>query len=79
MCNSIFVININIVNTGVIWSRTPLPRTGEFFKLAKQFGKTIHYVSNNSLRTKENYEKLFEASGIEDGVVGINLSDMTVY
>lgn len=47
----------------------PLPGAGEFFKRMKQHGKTVHFVSNNSLRTKHNYEEKFKASGIENGFV----------
>lgn len=32
-------------------------------------GKTAHYVSNNSLRTKENYDMKFKDVGIEGGYV----------
>ncbi|XP_049872791.1 uncharacterized protein LOC126371514 [Pectinophora gossypiella] len=52
---------------GVIWNAAPLPGSGKFFELMKKLGKTVHYVSNNSLRTKENYEAKFQAAGIDDG------------
>lgn len=35
----------------------------------KKYGKRVHYVSNNSLRTKQNYEKKFKDAGIENGFV----------
>ncbi|XP_028179551.1 4-nitrophenylphosphatase-like [Ostrinia furnacalis] len=52
---------------GVIWTNNTLPGSGEFFEKIKQHGKSVHYVSNNSLRTQENYEGKFKAAGIENG------------
>ncbi|XP_013139343.1 PREDICTED: phosphoglycolate phosphatase 1B, chloroplastic-like [Papilio polytes] len=52
---------------GVIWAKTPLPGAGEFFERMQQLGKTVHFVSNNSLRTRQNYEDLFTAANINQG------------
>ncbi|KAH9631070.1 hypothetical protein HF086_015055 [Spodoptera exigua] len=52
---------------GVIWAKTALPGVGKFFSLMKKHGKKVHFVSNNSLRNKENYEKRFEDAEIENG------------
>ncbi|XP_041980127.1 phosphoglycolate phosphatase 1A, chloroplastic-like [Aricia agestis] len=52
---------------GVIWEKAPLPGSGEFFKLMTRLGKTVNFVSNNSIRTRENYERMFAAAGIENG------------
>ncbi|KAL0879950.1 hypothetical protein ABMA27_002464 [Loxostege sticticalis] len=63
---------------GVIWAGNPLPRTGEFFKKMKQHGKTVHYVSNNSLRTKQDYEGKFKSVGIEDGYENLTLPSTAI-
>ncbi|XP_026319195.1 4-nitrophenylphosphatase-like [Hyposmocoma kahamanoa] len=63
---------------GVIWSREPLPGSGEFFKLMKKHGKSIHYVSNNSLRTKENYEMKFKAAEIDDGYENLTIPSTAI-
>ncbi|XP_047025144.1 phosphoglycolate phosphatase 2-like [Helicoverpa zea] len=52
---------------GVIWSKDPFPDAGKFFTLMKKHGKTVHFVSNNSLRSKENYDARFKAAEIENG------------
>ncbi|XP_075975531.1 uncharacterized protein LOC142976161 [Anticarsia gemmatalis] len=52
---------------GVIWTTNALPRVGEFFDLMKKHGKTVHFVSNNSIRTQENYEDMFKEAKIENG------------
>lgn len=63
-------LNFNyFIISGVIWSKTSLPGSGMFFKLMKQNGKTVNFVSNNSIRTKENYDSKFKAAGIENGFV----------
>ncbi|GBP00940.1 Phosphoglycolate phosphatase 2 [Eumeta japonica] len=56
-----------ILKAGVIWTRQPLPRVGEFFSLMGELGKTVHFVSNNSIRSRKNYEDMFKQSGIENG------------
>ncbi|XP_059052963.1 uncharacterized protein LOC131847404 [Achroia grisella] len=63
---------------GVIWSNTPLDGSGEFFKLMKKHGKTVHYVSNNSIRSKENYEAKFKASGITDGYENLTVPSVAM-
>lgn len=63
---------------GVVWSKEPLPRTGEFFKLVKSLGKTVHFVSNNSLRTRENYKEKFDACGIQDGVENLTYPSIAI-
>lgn len=52
---------------GVIWSQGAFPRVGEFFSLMKKHGKTVNFVSNNSLRSRENYERMFKDAQIENG------------
>ncbi|KPJ07398.1 Phosphoglycolate phosphatase [Papilio machaon] len=52
---------------GVIWAKKPLPGSGEFFERMQQLGKTVHFVSNNSMRTRQNYENLFAAANISEG------------
>ncbi|KAL4707577.1 hypothetical protein ACJJTC_001622 [Scirpophaga incertulas] len=52
---------------GVLWSGAPLPKSGEFIEKMKKLGKSVHFVSNNSIRTRENYESKFKAAGIENG------------
>ncbi|CAH2084967.1 unnamed protein product [Euphydryas editha] len=64
--------------TGVIWAKTPLPGVGKFFELMRGLGKTVHFVSNNSLRTKENYESLFQAAGIEDGFNNLTIPSTAI-
>ncbi|KOB74801.1 4-nitrophenylphosphatase [Operophtera brumata] len=48
---------------GVIWAKTPLPGSSDFFKLIKKYGKTVNYVSNNSIRTRDKYDARFQAAG----------------
>ncbi|CAH2084968.1 unnamed protein product [Euphydryas editha] len=64
--------------TRVVWAKTPLPGVGKFFELMRGFGKTVHFVSNNSLRTKENYESLFQAAGIKDGFNNLTLPSIAI-
>ncbi|KAJ8723507.1 hypothetical protein PYW08_003419 [Mythimna loreyi] len=52
---------------GVIWTKGPMPGAGKFFSLMKKLGKTVNFVSNNSLRSKENYEAHFRDAEIENG------------
>ncbi|XP_063534731.1 uncharacterized protein LOC134744747 [Cydia strobilella] len=53
---------------GVIWvSQEPLPGVGDFFRLMKENGKTVHFVSNNSMRSKENYIAMFNTAGVPGG------------
>lgn len=50
---------------------TKLEGTGEFIKLMKEHGKKIHFLSNNSMRSKEEYKEHFDKVGIPDGFVSI--------
>ncbi|XP_045769498.1 phosphoglycolate phosphatase 2-like [Maniola jurtina] len=53
---------------GVIWeTNNAFPGAGKFFELMKRLGKTVHFVSNNSLRSRENYEAKFKSADIDDG------------
>ncbi|CAB3254493.1 unnamed protein product [Arctia plantaginis] len=52
---------------GVVWTTKALPRVGEFFNLMKKHGKTVHFVSNNSVRSRQNYEDKFKEAKIENG------------
>ncbi|XP_063381765.1 uncharacterized protein LOC134668190 [Cydia fagiglandana] len=52
---------------GVLWLKQALPGVGEFFRLMKENGKTVHFVSNNSIRSKENYTTMFDKVGIPGG------------
>ncbi|CAB3254491.1 unnamed protein product [Arctia plantaginis] len=52
---------------GVVWRFRALPRVGEFFDLMKKHGKTVHFASNNSMRSQENYEAKFKDAKIENG------------
>ncbi|CAG9562381.1 unnamed protein product [Danaus chrysippus] len=63
---------------GVIWTKTPLPGVGSFFDLMKRHGKTVHFVSNNSLRTKENYESMFQAAGIQNGFENLTVPSIAI-
>ncbi|XP_045533299.1 phosphoglycolate phosphatase 1A, chloroplastic-like [Pieris brassicae] len=63
---------------GVIWNKDPLPGSGDFFNLMKKFGKTVHFVSNNSLRSKENYEKQFHNAGIDNGYVNLTVPSTAI-
>ncbi|CAH2982425.1 unnamed protein product [Chilo suppressalis] len=63
---------------GVIWSNGPLPGSGEFFKKIKQHGKAVHYVSNNSLRTKQDYEDKFKSSDIENGFENLTIPSVAI-
>ncbi|KAI5637690.1 haloacid dehalogenase-like hydrolase domain-containing protein [Phthorimaea operculella] len=63
---------------GVIWSVQPYPGSGKFFKLMKKLGKTVNYVSNNSIRTKENYEAKFQSAGIQDGFENLTIPSTAI-
>lgn len=63
---------------GVIWHNTPLAGSGEFFDLMKKHGKTVHYVSNNSIRSKENYDAKFKAAGINDGYENLTVPSVAI-
>ncbi|KAL0830363.1 hypothetical protein ABMA28_002551 [Loxostege sticticalis] len=63
---------------GVIWIEDALPGSGEFFKKMKEHGKTVHYVSNNSLRTKQNYVQTFKAAGIDDGYENLTIPSTAI-
>ncbi|XP_047990338.1 phosphoglycolate phosphatase 1A, chloroplastic-like [Leguminivora glycinivorella] len=52
---------------GVLWLTEALPGVGDFIRLMKENGKTVNFVSNNSMRSKENYTKMFDNAGIPDG------------
>ncbi|KAJ2950934.1 hypothetical protein O0L34_g5305 [Tuta absoluta] len=63
---------------GVIWSVQPYPGSGKFFDFMKKLGKTVNYVSNNSIRTKENYETKFQTAGIQDGVENLTIPSTAI-
>ncbi|CAK1585180.1 unnamed protein product [Parnassius mnemosyne] len=63
---------------GVIWSKVPLPGVGDFFDRIKQLGKTVHFVSNNSLRSQKNYEDLFEAANIKNGFENLTVPSIAI-
>ncbi|CAK1555450.1 unnamed protein product [Leptosia nina] len=63
---------------GVIWSRGPLPGSGAFFDLMRKLGKTIHFVSNNSMRTKEEYEQQFQSVNIENGYENLTVPSVAI-
>ncbi|XP_063530550.1 uncharacterized protein LOC134741626 [Cydia strobilella] len=53
---------------GVLWlTQAILPGVGDFFRLMKENGKTVHFVSNNSMRSRGNYRALFEKAGVSHG------------
>uniref|UniRef100_A0A0A1X7Y0 4-nitrophenylphosphatase n=1 Tax=Zeugodacus cucurbitae TaxID=28588 RepID=A0A0A1X7Y0_ZEUCU len=52
---------------GVMWMiASPLPRTGEAVCALKVDGKQVLFVSNNSVRTDEDYVKKFKGIGVKD-------------
>ncbi|XP_072932520.1 uncharacterized protein [Epargyreus clarus] len=63
---------------GVIWAKTPIPGSGDFIELMKRLGKTVHFVSNNSIRTQKNYEDLFKAAGIESGYENLTVPSQAI-
>ncbi|CAG4974930.1 unnamed protein product [Parnassius apollo] len=63
---------------GVIWSEVPLPGVGAFFDRMKQLGKTVHFVSNNSMRSRNNYEGLFEAAHIKNGYENLTVPSIAI-
>ncbi|CAG4929192.1 unnamed protein product [Colias eurytheme] len=63
---------------GVIWSKEPMPGAGTFFDLMKSLGKTVHFVSNNSLRSRQNYEAQFKAAGIDNGFENLTIPSTAI-
>ncbi|XP_075973183.1 uncharacterized protein LOC142974625 [Anticarsia gemmatalis] len=63
---------------GVVWGRTALPRVGEFFSLMKKHGKTVHFVSNNSVRSQQNYEDKFKEANIENGFENLTTPSLAI-
>ncbi|KAF9821072.1 hypothetical protein SFRURICE_001007 [Spodoptera frugiperda] len=63
---------------GVIWAKTALPGVGKFFSLMKKHGKKIHFVSNNSLRSRENYERRFKDAEIENGCENLTVPAIAI-
>ncbi|KAG6445236.1 hypothetical protein O3G_MSEX003837 [Manduca sexta] len=63
---------------GVIWSKGPLPGSSDFFNFMKKHGKTVNFVSNNSLRTRANYEAQFKASGIDNGFANLTIPSLAI-
>ncbi|XP_068634022.1 uncharacterized protein [Battus philenor] len=63
---------------GVVWTKVPLPGVGEFFDRMKQLGKSVHFVSNNSLRPRKNYEDLFAAAKISDGYENLTVPSTAI-
>ncbi|XP_069965996.1 uncharacterized protein [Bactrocera oleae] len=52
---------------GVMWMATsPIPRTGEAVNALKAAGKQVHFVSNNSMRSEEEYVNKFTEIGMMD-------------
>uniref|UniRef100_A0A2A4JCE3 4-nitrophenylphosphatase n=1 Tax=Heliothis virescens TaxID=7102 RepID=A0A2A4JCE3_HELVI len=63
---------------GVIWAKDPFPEVGKFFALMKKHGKTVNYVSNNSLRNKDNYDARFKAAEIENGYDHLTIPSIAI-
>ncbi|XP_073955292.1 uncharacterized protein [Choristoneura fumiferana] len=66
---------------GVLWqtdSNTRLEGSGEFIKLMKQHGKKVHFLSNNSMRSKEEYQKNFDNVGIRDGFENLTVPSIAI-
>ncbi|CAG4974906.1 unnamed protein product [Parnassius apollo] len=63
---------------GVIWSDVPYPGVGEFFHRIKQLGKTVHFVSNNSVRSRKKYEDLFDAADIKYGFENLTIPSIAI-
>ncbi|XP_013193831.2 uncharacterized protein LOC106137529 [Amyelois transitella] len=64
---------------GVIWgSGGPLKGSGEFIELMKKIGKTVHFVSNNSIRTQQNYENQFKAAGVQNGYENLTIPSLAI-
>ncbi|VVC95956.1 unnamed protein product [Leptidea sinapis] len=63
---------------GVIWLSKALPGAGKFFELMRKLGKSVHFVSNNSLRTRRNYEEYFEDAGIENGYENLTIPSIAI-
>ncbi|CAK1585179.1 unnamed protein product [Parnassius mnemosyne] len=63
---------------GVIWSDVPYPGVGEFFHRIKQLGKTVQFVSNNSVRSRKKYEDLFDAANIKCGFENLIIPSIAI-
>ncbi|KAI8421498.1 hypothetical protein MSG28_009549 [Choristoneura fumiferana] len=63
---------------GVLWASEPLPGVGDFIKFMKQIGKKVHFLSNNSIRSDENYSKFFKNAGIEDGIENLTIPSKAI-
>ncbi|XP_023944435.2 uncharacterized protein LOC112050404 [Bicyclus anynana] len=64
---------------GVVWeTRNPMPGAGKFFELMKRLGKTVHFVSNNSLRTKADYEAKFKSADIKEGYENLTIPSTAI-
>ncbi|CAD0201908.1 unnamed protein product [Chrysodeixis includens] len=63
---------------GVIWSKKAYPNVGKFFSLMKKHGKTVNFASNNSLRSKENYEERFKDAEIENGFENLTIPSVAI-
>ncbi|XP_073955293.1 uncharacterized protein [Choristoneura fumiferana] len=66
---------------GVLWpnnSNNKLEGTGEFIKLMKQHGKKVHFLSNNSMRSKEEYKEHFDNVGILDGFENLTIPSIAI-
>ncbi|XP_073955290.1 uncharacterized protein isoform X3 [Choristoneura fumiferana] len=44
----------------------------------KQIGKKVHFLSNNSIRSDENYSKFFKNAGIEDGIENLTIPSKAI-
>ncbi|CAG9132655.1 unnamed protein product [Plutella xylostella] len=63
---------------GVIWTKAPMPGSGDFFKVMQELGKTVHFVSNNSIRSKADYTALFDAVGQEKGFDRLTIPSIAI-
>ncbi|CAB3227119.1 unnamed protein product [Arctia plantaginis] len=63
---------------GVVWTANALHRVGEFFDLIKKHGKTVHFVSNNSMRSRQNYEEKFKEANIENGFKSLTTPSIAI-
>ncbi|XP_019543725.3 chronophin-like [Aedes albopictus] len=51
---------------GVVWNFTgPIPGVGKALQLLKQNGKKLAFISNNGMRTMDEYREKFQKLGIE--------------
>lgn len=52
---------------GVMWLiAAPLPHTGDAVNTLKANGKQVIFVTNNSIRTDDEYVKLFSGIGVKN-------------